>query len=708
MTDHSFIRLEADVLHVGNALFEQRWQLGSGAPKLSFFALSGKHPWVDDSAAVAPAGTPAAAVDVADVAGNVIGCEVQKGRYHAGEKVSVTALVALRQAGGGERSYHFQVFDSVAGCILRQVGAGQELAASVGADSGAGLSGGAGAAGSVSAAGAQSDGGIETDPPASVATQIAVAGADAVAAGVLPPFVTSRGHLEVTEVSFAEQSDHHSEFVFERSLQMHHSESAVQVQSNLLLLGDFATGDGLGLLLLAPSMLVRGQWGSQAGYVVESARCPAAQRGCLSRISATFEHYPLVLLAWEGGRSGATAALHSLQHALHEWRQGRDGLFLSNTWGDRGRGDRISEAFVLEEVALAKRLGTDVVEIDDGWQSGQTANTKSGQAGVWNGFWASSQTFWEPSQAAFPRGIGPVVQAAKDGGMQFGLWFAPDSSNDFANWQKDADVLLGFWRQYGVTFFKLDAIKIGTQQGERNLYRMLERVQEGSAGAILLDMDLTAERRLTYWGTVSGSTLFLQNRYTDWGNYYPHQTLRALWSLSAYVLPSRLRLEVLNPERNAQMYGSDPLRPAAYAPEYLLAITLPASGLGWFEHTGLSERVIGAWASLLSVWKTHREAWHGGRVQRIGQAPSGFGWTGFISAGKDALYVLVFRELNEHAEHRFCLSHVLASAGCGTATGAAKATTLAGQGSAELVQGSVLQVTIPQPQHFLLAKIELS
>ena len=30
-------------------------------------------------------------------------------------------------------------------------------------------------------------------------------------------------------------------------------------------------------------------------------------------------------------------------------------------------------------------------------------------------------------------------------------------------------------------------------------------------------------------------TLFVENRYTDFGNYYPHRTLRNLWMLARYV-----------------------------------------------------------------------------------------------------------------------------------------------------------------------------
>lgn len=50
-------------------------------------------------------------------------------------------------------------------------------------------------------------------------------------------------------------------------------------------------------------------------------------------------------------------------------------------------------------------------------------------------------------------------------------------------------------------------------------------------------MDLTNGRRVGYhWFTEYGN-IFLENRYTDWGNYYPYKTMRNLWQLSRYTAP---------------------------------------------------------------------------------------------------------------------------------------------------------------------------
>ena len=57
---------------------------------------------------------------------------------------------------------------------------------------------------------------------------------------------------------------------------------------------------------------------------------------------------------------------------------------------------------------------------------------------------------------------------------------------------------------------------------------------------------MTAGRRWGYhYGNEYGN-IFLENRYTDWGNYHPHWTLRNLWMLARTVPPQNLQIEFLN------------------------------------------------------------------------------------------------------------------------------------------------------------------
>ena len=63
---------------------------------------------------------------------------------------------------------------------------------------------------------------------------------------------------------------------------------------------------------------------------------------------------------------------------------------------------------------------------------------------------------------------------------------------------------------------------------------------KGSDGRVVFDLDVTAERRPGYFGLPEIGPVFVENRYTDWGKYWPHQTLRQFWALADVVDPARL------------------------------------------------------------------------------------------------------------------------------------------------------------------------
>jgi len=355
-----------------------------------------------------------------------------------------------------------------------------------------------------------------------------------------------------------------------------------------------------------------------------------------------------VILHFKGGAAGLTRALHryQLNHGAV-----LDGLLLSNTWGDRSRAARLNESFALAEIRRGAELGIEVVQLDDGWQTGRTSNTVE-KGGVWNGFWAQTPHFWETDPQRFPRGLGPLVAEATNLGLKLGLWFAPDSTDSFCHWSRDADVILGLWREHGIAHFKLDAIKLDSRLGEESLGCLLERLSRLSGGVIRLDLDLTDEARLGVWGVPDGATVFIENRYSDWGTYYPHATLRSLWTLSATVHPARLRMELLNPERNQEIYGSDPLAPAHYRADWLFASVMLSSPLAWFENTGLSVNFGSDLAIMIGHWKRHRNTLHGGWVQPFGECPNGSNLCGFavFDQADELVHLLAFRSQGEANE----------------------------------------------------------
>ena len=277
----------------------------------------------------------------------------------------------------------------------------------------------------------------------------------------------------------------------------------------------------------------------------------------------------------------------------------------------------------------------------------------------------------------FPDGLQPLAARAADRGLGLGLWFAPDSVDDFANWEKDVAQLLALHRGLGVCHFKIDGVHAPNARAQANLTSLLGTVLRDSEARVAFDLDVTAQLRPGYFGLLGTGPLFVENRYTDWHHYWPHQTLRNLWHLAWWVDPRRLRMEFLNQARNEERYPDDPLAPSRYAPDALFATVFFANPLGWFEVSTLPASYFARVAPLVSTWKRVRDELFAGTIVPLGAAPDGVSWTGFASVadeGRSAL-VLAFRGLGATPTGRLALP--------GFAGGAAsRCETLAGPGTA--------------------------
>ncbi len=495
-------------------------------------------------------------------------------------------------------------------------------------------------------------------------------------------------HLRLTQVKFMDQTDIHNELVQENEWMLL-NERNLELSGNLFALENPITGEGLVFVKFAPLPHSRPQ---KSAFDCE---VNATER----QVCFAGQGYPVVLLAYSGGSAGRTAVLQDFQRQLRRYQPGRDGLFLSNTWGDRSRDARVTEDFMLKEIQAGAQLGVDVMQIDDGWQNGRTANSANPTNGAWESFWSANADFWQPNSQRFPHGLIPMADAVRAHGMKLGLWFGPDSTGGCTNWHRDADRLLDLHRNDCVNYFKLDSVKLTSTKALKNFQNMVDRLLTESGGDITLDLDVTAGTRAGYFGVPECGPIFVENRYTDWQNYWPHLTLRNLWKLSHYVDPVRLRMEFLNNSRNTTLYGDDPLAPARYSPDTLFATVMFASPLGWFEVSNLPEHYQKSVAELVSVWKREREQLFSGHILPIGEAPDGQCWTGFASVSKDATsgYVLIFREQSLSAEWSLDLKMF--------SGGQKRITKLAGKGEAT-VAGNRLNFRIPETLQYLWLRVE--
>ncbi|NBB79030.1 MAG: hypothetical protein GVY36_06220 [Verrucomicrobia bacterium] len=317
------------------------------------------------------------------------------------------------------------------------------------------------------------------------------------------------------------------------------------------------------------------------------------------------------------------------------------------------------------------------------------------------GFWSAGSDFWSVNPERFPNGLTPILDAADEHGIEIGLWYAPDSDDDFANWERDVRTILELHRAYGVRFFKIDGLKVSSVQAYKRAHRLLKAVQEGADEAIIMDLDVTGmDKRPGYLGAIPYGPIFVENRYTDRGGYSPHHTLRNLWKLAFWIDPARLRMEFLNNTRRLDRYVGDPLAPSTYRPDYLFATVMMSNPLGWFEASNLPEDYRQQVQPLAEVWREHRDAIFTSTILPVGEEPSGQSWTGFLAVAGDQshAYLLCLREHAKAGQYSFELPINL--------PGQNQITILHGEGDAKPVGGK-LQVTMPDRPGHLLVKIAL-
>ena len=380
-------------------------------------------------------------------------------------------------------------------------------------------------------------------------------------------------HFQLTQVQLVDQTDKHNELVQTGNWLLHRSESTLKLKGNLFVLHDNHTNRGWIFVRQSPLPEARPVT-PQTDIEIRRKKDHVMVR--LFRTDDEKVDDLWQKLPYQGGLLQRTRALQDWQRSLRpDTPLHRIPNFATNTWGDRNRDSRICEDFILKEIDAAKELGADVVQIDDGWQHGRSGNSAF-QSNIktqgLTGFWDASDSFWQVDPERFPNGLKPVIEKAKNAGIEIGLWYAPDSDDDFLNWEKDAANIVALHEKYGIRHFKIDGLQVDSPAGQKRVQQLLSTLMQRSDSNILIDLDITGgDKRPGYFGAIPYGLLYVENRYIDWQNYWPHHTLRNLWELTSWVDPGRLRIEFLNNTRKQELYEGDPLAPANYPADYLFA-----------------------------------------------------------------------------------------------------------------------------------------
>lgn len=372
-----------------------------------------------------------------------------------------------------------------------------------------------------------------------------------------------------------------------------------------------------------------------------------------------------------------------------------DGLItMSNTWGDRNGFSRVCRDFVLKEIDAAADIGIDIVQIDDGWQTGSTADlTRRDEKGRRE----FKGDFWELDMNRFPNGMKEITDYAARDGIRTGLWFAPDSHDGFALLDRDISVLKKAYDEWGIRFFKLDMFWVLSDTDRDRFLQLLSAIYS-FGDDVAVQLDVTRNARMNYLCGRQYGTVFAENRYTKSGNSFPHRVLRNLWSISHYIPSSKLQFELVNPDLNVDCYAADdPFVPSLYTMDYLFATVMLSNPLFWMEMQFLSESRKTELKSIMQAWRAHRAELARADVMPIGDMPDGRSFTGFyVSVDGKPAYLLAFREVNDRASHTFSLPAEIGAA----------PTLLAGNGEAvSEVCGDMITISFDKPRTYAFFKI---
>lgn len=353
--------------------------------------------------------------------------------------------------------------------------------------------------------------------------------------------------------------------------------------------------------------------------------------------------YSAVTGVYDGTEYSALCALKNYQSRLRKHYATRDEMVMMNTWGDRSDPySALTEKYVLEELDLCARLGISHYQLDYGWQT-EVANLPLYGPGPKNN--RDNPYYWLPDKVRFPNGFTPIMEKAAKLGIEVCVWFEPNYYDNYERWSNDADWLIRLNRLYGIRTFKVDGLRIHNKLSEVRVDSLFRKVSEALDNDVCINLDVTADRRFGYLYKNSYGNIFLENRYTDWGNYYPYLTLRNLWMLSKYVPAQNLQLEFPNNWRCTDKY-SGMFVPASYDFEYLFAITMMAQPLAWMQAHNLPEEGFKI-GPVIKNYRKYQADIHDGMIFPIGEEPSGTSWTGFQSVQEGKGYFLVIRERNE-------------------------------------------------------------
>ena len=311
-----------------------------------------------------------------------------------------------------------------------------------------------------------------------------------------------------------------------------------------------------------------------------------------------------------------------------------------NPWGCGQFPKLVSPKFLRAECRAAAECGATHYQFDDGWQNGRglsEMNVKNKHI---------TPEFWK-LRDNLDHHFADIIQLCGKLGLRSALWFAPSNNVEYRDWRSSAEILLDFHRRYGISCFKIDAVKIRSYEAENNLRSLFRHVRRASRGKVFFNLDTTNGQRPGYFQFLEFGNIFLENRYVFLPEshipaYHPDKTLRALWQLAHYTRTQSLQIEVPYPGNCAIPTDLDkpPVKPRSldYPLEYWAAVTLFANPLLWFAPSQVPAADRKRYRKIMELHLAIRERLFSGEIFPLGDEPDGKHISGFYSTSGFAVF----------------------------------------------------------------------
>ena len=186
----------------------------------------------------------------------------------------------------------------------------------------------------------------------------------------------SGNHWRARTVEFFDYTDWNDNLVTERTWLPYRRNT---YRGNLLFAHDVATRQGFFFLKEAPCSSTQLHYNG-SDFVADFSDFMVVGLGIASddvKPDSWTRVYGCVTGVYTGDEQEALTALRLYQKQLRHHTAAQDEMIMLNTWGDRSQDAKIDEAFCLAELDRAARLGVTLFQLDDGWQSGKSPNSKT-------------------------------------------------------------------------------------------------------------------------------------------------------------------------------------------------------------------------------------------------------------------------------------------------------------------------------------------